>query len=161
MTKKLSVVAVFCIGLMGLWASGAYALRLTGSSILQCPYPKHYVNGVCQSPIGIDLSWGGIGNADHTLTDFTVVLEANTSDPDYPTRVLFRNPGSNTGGTSSVNFDDATLSSILGGSTINPFITGKGKADTMTIFGDCDLCAAKDATDDYVYNLPEDGKLYT
>jgi len=154
MTKKLSVVAVFCIGLMGLWASGAYALRLTGSSILQCPYPKHYVDGVCQSPIGIDLSWGGIGNADHTLTDFTVVLTANTSDPDYPTRVLFRNPGSNTGGTPSANFDDDTLSSIIGWTAINPFITGKGKANTLTIFGDCDQCDAIEFT------MPDDGKLW-
>lgn len=160
MTKKLSVVAVFCIGLMGLWASGAYALRLTGSSILQCPYPKHYVNGVCQSPIGIDLSWGGIGNTYQTLTDFTVVLTANTSDPDYPTRVLFRNPANNTGGTPSDNFDDGTLSSIIGGTAINPFITGKGKANTLTVFGDCDQCEAEDPPGTYVYNLPDDGKLW-
>lgn len=158
MYKRLSLIGAFCIALMALWVSGAHALNLSGSSIIKCPYPKRYVNGVCQSPILVDLSWGGIGNADKTVTDFTVKLTPITPvhpayDPAYPTRILFRNPGGNTGGTSSVNFDDSTTP-IIGGSSLNPFITGKGKANTQTIFGDCDQCDALDV------KLPDDGKLW-
>jgi hypothetical protein len=148
MFKRLSLIGVFCIGLMALWGSSAHALGLGGWGVSKCPLGAT----TCGSPIYVDLSWFGVGNADKTLTEFTVLLTPNTSDPvNYPTRVLFRNPGENTGGTSSVNFDDGEIP-VSGGSVLFPSLSGKGKANSQTIFGDCDVCTGR--------NLPDDGKLW-